>query len=171
MFRSARHALQFTFRTLGTPIIKMSSINNMRGGGGNSDMTPHDRHAQAALIMSMVERACDVTALAYLKAHYAGGFNFGDDADKTRESLLRAVMAAMPTGMRSSKGVFKLITNYFGGNISMTSVRIDFKCRNEQCQAYKRIASDTLDVIGRRAEDDVYRVLDAAGLIKIEVTV
>jgi len=170
MFKSARHALQFTFRTLGTPIVKMSSINNMRGSGGNGDMTPHDRHAQAAMIMAMVERVVDVNGLAYLKAQYGRELTGGEEADKIRETLVRCAMAAMPTGVHSSRGVSKLISIYFGGKVSMTSVRTDFRCRNEQCQVYKTIVSDMLDVVGRRAEDEVYRILDKAGLIAMVIS-
>lgn len=171
MFKSARHALQFAYRTMASPIVKMSSINTMRASsiGGNSGLTPHDRHAQAAMIMAMVERVVDPNGIAYLKARYGGEFTSGPDESRVREQLIRTVTASMPTGVHSIRGVAKLIIIYFGGNISMTSVRIDFKCKNERCYEYRNIAFCTLDNIAVRAEDAVYRALDEAGLIDVEV--
>lgn len=155
---------------MATPIIKMSGINNMRGSGGNSDMTPHDRHAQAAMIMSMVERVVDVYGQAYLKAQYGRELNGGEQADKVREILVRCVMAAMPTGVHSSRGVSKLITIYFGGKITMVSVRTDFRCKMATSFEYRNLAFSVLDKIHANAEAAIHAELEKAGLIDVEVT-
>lgn len=168
MFKSAHHALQFVFRTLGMPIVKMSSVNSMRGASGSGDMTPHDRHAQAAMIMAIVERAVDVNGIAYLKAYYGRELQKGTDERAVADVLVRVAMSAMPTGMHSRRGVEKLVRIYFGQGISMVSARTDFKCRHAVVNEYKKLVHDAMDTIGRRAEDAAYTVLDDAGLISIE---
>jgi len=67
-------------------------------------MTPHDRHAQAAIILSIVEKAVDVNGLAYLKAHYGRELQGGEDQRAVADVLVRVAMAAMPTGMHNRRG-------------------------------------------------------------------
>lgn len=169
MFKSAHQALSFAYRTINTPIVKLSSINSMRGQSGNSDLSPQDRHAQAAMIISLVERSVDVPGNAYLKAHYGRELQGGADEGAVTEALVMAAMRAMPTGVHSRRGVEKLVRIYFGKDISMTSVRTDFKCRHDTAKEHREVVHGALDTIGRRADDAAHRALDSAGLILVEV--
>lgn len=171
MFESAHHALQFAFGTLGKPIIKMSSINKMRGAAGNGDMTPHDRHAQAAIIMSVIEKAVDPGGMAYLLAHYGNELRGGDKERAVADVLVRAAMAAMPTGMHSRRGVEKLVRIYFGQDISMVSVRKDMGCGHPRANEYRDTVRKALNAIGDRADYDADAALRAACLVGEEVVV
>lgn len=150
------------------PIVKMSSVNSMRGASGNGDMTPHDRHAQAAMIMAIVERAVDVNGLAYLKAHYGRELFGGEHERALANHLVRVVVGTLPTGNHNPRGIEKLVRIYFGQDIGMAAVRKDFQCRHATISEYKKLVHDAMDGIGRRAEDSAYAVLDDAGLISAE---
>lgn len=168
MFKSAHHALQFAFRTLGMPIVKLSSINSMRGGSSYGELTPHDRHAQAAMILSIVERAVDVNGLACLMARYGNELRGGDRERTVADTLVRVVMAALPTGMHSRRGVEKLVRIYFGQDISLVSVRCDMKCGHARVNEYRDMVRKALDEIVDRVEMGADNALRESGLIGIE---
>ena len=169
MFKSAHHALQFAFRTIGTPIVKLSSINSMRGASGNGDLTPHDSHAQAAIIMSIIEKAVDVNGMAYLKAYHGHELNKGSEERAVADILVRVVVATLPTGSHSRRGIEKLVRIYFGANISMISTRKDLACNNRRYYEYRDEVCRVLDHIAMRADADADRALEMAGLIGEEV--
>lgn len=169
MFRSSHQALQFAFRTLGIPIVKMSSVNSMRGASGNGDMTPHDRHAQAAMIMAIVERVVDVHGQAYLRAHYGREHDIGEHKRELMNHLVRVVIGTFPTGTHYPRGVEKLIINYFGGSIGMSAVRCDMHCGIARANEYRDMVHQALNTIGKRAEHEVDIALRAAGVILEEV--
>lgn len=162
MFRSSHHALQFAFRTIGNPIVKMSSVNSMRGASGNGDMTPHDRHAQAAMIMAIVERAVDVNGLAYLKAHYGRELFGGEHERALANHLVRVVVGTLPTGNHNPRGIEKLVRIYFGQDISMVSVRKDMQCGHARANEYRDMVRMALGAIGGRADYEVDAALRAA---------
>lgn len=170
-FKSSHHALQFAFRTVGTPIVKLSSINSMRGASGNGDLTPHDRHAQAAIIMSIVEKATDANCMAYLKAYHGHELNKGNEERAVADILVRVVVATLPTGVHPRRGIEKLVRIYFGANISMISTRKDLGCNNRRYYEYRDEVCRVLDHIAARADADADRALEAAGLIGEEVAV
>lgn len=170
MFRSAREALEFAYRTTNTPILKMSSINSMRGPSGFSEMTPHDRHAQAAIILSIIKNAVDPSGIAYLRAQYGAELRGGEHAADVLAALVRVAMASFPTGMHNRRGVGRMIETYFGkGKYSMISLRTDLQCNNRRYYEYKEWVAAAMDRLAMRAEDDAHRALEAAGLILVEV--
>lgn len=161
--QSTQHALQFAFRTIGTPIIKLSSINSMRGASGAGEMTPQELHGQAAMIIACVERKVDIVEMCYLKAYYGRELNH-DRA--VAEVLTHTVVAAMGTGVHSRRGIEKLIQNYFGGDIPITQIRRDFNCNNHYANVKRNKVYDTLTAIGARAENDADIALHSAGLLE-----
>ncbi|OGT02148.1 MAG: hypothetical protein A2143_00690 [Gallionellales bacterium RBG_16_57_15] len=167
MFRSAHEALQFAFRTLGIPILRISSINNMRGSSGNGDLTQHDLHAQAAIIMSIVEQAVDVNCLVYLKARYGHELRGGEQERVVADTLVRVAVAALPTGIHSRRGIERLIRMYFGHGISMFSARKDLLCNNRRYYEYRDAVYGALDRLAARAEADADMALEAAGLLTL----
>lgn len=168
MFKSAHHALQFAFRVTNTPIVKTSSLGGMlKSHGGGDIMTPHDKHAQAAMVMSLVERAVDVNGMAYLCAHYGAELRGGERKADVLAVLVRAAVSSMPTGMHARRGVSKMIEAHFGVNYSMVSIRKDLGCNNRRYYEYKQWIGDAMDGIGLKAEDDAHRALESAGLIEV----
>lgn len=192
MFRSAQDALRFAYRTVNTPIVKMSSIGTMRapdrrdlgpvdkhgngdavvrvsGGGGMSELVGLSRHellAQAAIILSLVERSVDVYGMAYIKAYYGYEIKHGGpQKSAVLSTLTTAAMSSLPTGMHNRRGVSRMVEVYFGAGYSMISLRADLKCNNRRYYEYKQWIGDVMDRIASRTEEDVYRALESAGLI------
>jgi len=83
-FSNPEHALRWSYETSNRPIVKISSVNEMRGperiGGGSSsdELTAHDYHAQAALILGLCERVLSPLHMAYVRVQFgreASGFD------------------------------------------------------------------------------------------------
>lgn len=169
MFRSADQALKWAFQVSNTPIVKMSGINSMRGAEGNGDMTPHDRHAQAALIVGMAERLLDVTAMAWVMANYGAALRGGEYEHPVAGQLVMVMIAQAGTGMHSRRGYDKLVRIYFGQNISMVSARKDLGCGNTKAHELKREVFGCLNLIGSRAIAVLDEGMRLSGLILEEI--
>jgi hypothetical protein len=164
--RSAQHALQFTFRTLGTPIIRISSINAMRGSSNFGDMSPQERHAQAAMILACVGRAVDMTEMAYLRAYYGRELFGGKYERAVADILTQTVVGALYTGLHPRRGIQKLIFNYFGKDVPMTKICDDLKCNLYAANKQRNAVYDALSELGARADRDAENALYGAGLIQ-----
>jgi hypothetical protein len=75
LFRSAEHAVRSAYSTESKSIVKVSSFfSDLRGGsvplGLREPMTPHDVHAQAAMILAMLERHLPVEEMIVVRARY-----------------------------------------------------------------------------------------------------
>lgn len=169
MFKSADHALKWAFQVSGTPIVKMSSINSMRGAEGNGDMTPHDRHAQAALIVGMAERLLDVNEMAWVMAKYAAVLRGGEYERPVADQLVKVVIAGAGTGQHSRCGYEKLVRIYFGQEIGIPAVRKDLGCGNTKAHEVKKAVFDSLDSIGNRTFGVLDDEMRRAGLISEEI--
>lgn len=169
MFNSADAALKWAFRVMATDIVKLSSINRMSGGSGAGEMSPHDRHAQAALIMSMIERAVDPVCLAYVMARYGRELQGGTQERTVSDVLTIAAIGSFPTGMHNRRGVRRLVAMYFGKKAEMISVRTDLGpgCNNRRYYEYKEWTENFLDKIHDRSLADAHRVLEHGGLINL----
>ena len=165
MFRSAHEALQFAYRISGVPIVKMSSVNSMRGASGGGDLNPYERHAQAAMILACVERQVDLTETAYLRAHFGKELFSGQYERIITDILFRAVIGAMGTGVYSRRGVQKLILNFFGKDIPMSAIRRDLQCSLDNANKKRNQVYDALSDLGVRAERNAENALCCAGLI------
>jgi len=170
MFRSAQEALKFAFNTTNRPILKMSGINSMRGAEGNGDLTPHDRHAQAAIILSIMERSLTAPEVAWVRAAY--GYEIRSDGPYKPEvltTLVKVAMSGLPTGVHQRRGVTMMVSVYFVKRYGMRSVQNDLKCNNRRYYEYKLWIGNMMQKLGIQAEDAAHRALDAAGLIMAEV--
>lgn len=163
MYRSAHDALKFAYRVTGTPIVKLSSVNPPSPGGAGT--TPHDRLHEAANIMRIVEKVVDVNGIAYFKAYYGKELQGGEHERPLADHLVRVVMATMPTGMCSTRGVEKLVRIYFGQDIGMPAVRKDMGCGHAKANEYRDMVRNALRTVGDRAENLVEEALDRAGMI------
>lgn len=169
MFKSADAALRWAFQVMATDIVKLSSINRMRGCDGVSEMSPHDRHAQAAMIMQMIERVIDPVGMAYIMARYGRELQGGEHAGEVARALSQAVIGTFPTGMHNRRGVMRMIEVYFGADYAMKSLQIGLGgCSNRRYYEYREWISKALDQIHLRALDSVHRAMDESGLITID---
>ena len=165
MFDSADSALKWAARIISTDIVKTSSINRMSGGNGNGDMSQHDRHAQAALIMKIVGRELDAASKAYVMLNYVGIGYCGPQEGDMMNNLARTIIGSLPTGMHNTRGVLTLIKIYFGKNIGLSAIRCDFKCGNDKSNAYKKLAFDALNKVEALAMSHAEWALEAAGIV------
>lgn len=166
MFKSADAALRWAFQVMATDIVKLSSINRMRGSEGNSEMSPHERHAQAAMIIKMIERTIDPVGMAYIMARYGRELQNGEHATAVAVALSTTVIGTFPTGMHNRRGVMRMIEVYFGKDIAMKSLQTGLGgCSNRRYYEYKDWINKALDQIHLRALDAVHRALDDSSLI------
>lgn len=168
MFKNADAALRWAFRVMATEIVKLSSINRMSGSSGSADLSPHDKHAQAALIMQVLERELNQLEIAYVMAHYRGIGRLEHESEVVA-MLSKAVIAAFPTGMHSMRGASKLVRIYFGQDIGISSIRRDFKCGNDKSNEYRDIAFKQLSGIGGRADAVIEDALIRSGIVESQI--
>lgn len=187
-FRNVSHALQWSFQIVGTPILKGSSVFSMMPSSGRngSELTSHDRHAQAALILGMVERLADVNQKAWIVAQYGKVFKMrehsaGDPrlsveqkaavemANAVEMQLVKAVMASFGTGMHSTRGVSKLVRNYFGASIGVNAIRTDLKCSHSAVPEWKDRVYSALDRIEANIENTLENEMAKQGLIEVAI--
>jgi len=149
-----------------------------------SELTAHDRHAQAALILGMVERLSDVNQKAWIAAQYGKVFKTREHSDKdvrlseeqraaviianaVEAQLVKAVMASLGTGIHSNRGVSKLIRNYFGASIGVNAIRTDLKCSHAAIPEWKEKVYSALDRIEANIENTLEQEMIGQGLIEV----
>jgi len=188
-FKSVDHAISWSFRICGVPILKGSSVFSMMPSSGRnpSDLTSHDKHGQAALILSMIDRLADQNQKAWIVAQHGKVFNTRDwsatnavrlsdeqiaameTANAVEDQLVRAVLAAMPTGVHSRRGFSKLIRNYFGAGIGVNAIRADLRCEHKAIPEWRDRVYASLDRIANNIEVTLEAEMVKQGLIVVEV--
>ena len=159
-FRSPEHALRWVYETSNTPIVKISSVNKMRGPqrASGEEITAHDRHAQAALIIAMCERVLSPVHMAYVQVQ------FGRDATGF-DLLVRQVSASLGTGVHSRRGIESIIRSYCGENgIGIREIKRHMQCGQLKAVSYRNSGYDVLDAIHAQAMDRIWREMEKAGL-------
>jgi hypothetical protein len=165
-FNNPRHALRWAYETTNTPIIKISSVNAMRGpdsagGAVEGEMTAYDRHAQAALILGLCERALPALHMAYVRVQFgreAEGFGM----------LARHLAANFGTGVHSRRGIEQIIRAYCGEKIGLREIRRTMSCGTLKAAALRNGGYDALDLIHAQAMDILEREMHARGLLRTE---
>src|SRR5512146_2451733 len=103
-FSTPEHALRWSYETSSRPIVKISSVNAMRGperidgSTSNDELNAHAYHAQAALIIGLCERILSPLHMAYVRVQFgreAGGFDL----------LARHLAGSFGTGVHSRRGI------------------------------------------------------------------
>jgi hypothetical protein len=115
-FRNPGHALRWAYETTNRPIVKTSSVNSMRGPSGHGELNPHDRHAQAALIMALCERVLNSLQLAYVRAQF-GRDSCGFDL------LTHHLAANFGTGLHSRRALEIIIRGYCGDKVGLRQLQ------------------------------------------------
>ena len=186
MFRSVDHALKWAFRVSGIPVVKGSSVFGMMAGGGKVELSALDKHGQAALIWSLVERVIDYPAgRAYVLAQYCHALDCRDWADRkdlsdeqrervnagrsVADELTVAVIAALPTGVHGRRGYSGLVRCYFGQAIGVHSLRRELTCSLRDVPEYRKAAYDALDRIGADVTARLETEMRGHGLIDDEM--
>ena len=164
-FRNPQHALRWAYETTSRPIVKISSINAMRGPegagetGADGDLTAYDRHAQAALILGMCERVLSEMHIAYIRVQYgreASGFDL----------LVRHLAANFGTGMHSRRGVELIIRTYCGQKTGLRELRKTMSCGMLKAASLRNRGYDALDMIHNQAMDTLQREMENRGLLE-----
>lgn len=167
MFKDAGHALDWAYNASARPIVKMSSINNMRQGRRGTinmlllNFTMQDIHGQAAQIIGMVENLPDPAKRQYLAARYGRRLS--------REDLTSVIFIGrveLGLGFEKSEAVYKLILGYFTGRVTYTEARRILGCRKTHAIMVRRCLYDTLDAIHDSSMGDISWVLQQHGLIE-----
>ena len=181
IFKSVEHALKWSFQVSNTSIVNISSINSMRGSSGSGEMTQHDKHAQAALIISMADRLLDMSEMAWVLAKYGDGLTKGDYSQRDgknerlaqsraiEDQLTKMVIQSLPTGVHSRRGYAKLVRCYFGQQIGVHSIRTDLKCAMANVATHRHAVYDVMDAVWRRAHPKLEDQMREQGLILVEV--
>lgn len=151
-FNDAESALRFAFEMSSRPVVKISSINAMRGAEtrSNAELTPYDRHAQAAMIQSLCERVLSPLHMAYVKVKYgrdASGFDL----------LVRHIAANFGTGLHNRRGIEQIIRTYCGERGGLREIKRKFGCGTLKAADYRERGYDALDRLHVQAMDYVWR--------------
>lgn len=163
-FGNPEHALKWAFETCSTPIVKISSINAMRAAGtvagsaGNPGLTVHDRHAQAALILTLCERVLSPLHLAYIRVQFgreAGGI----------APLVQYLAAGFGTGLHHRRGIERILRAYCGERVGLREIRRSLACGMLKAVSCRNQVYDRLDVLHAQAMDRLGRAMMEKGLI------
>lgn len=183
-FKSVDRAINWAFRVCGVPILKGSSVFSLipRSDPSPSTLSAHDKHAQAALILSLVDRLTDQNQKAWIVAHHCKVFgtkDWGsviklsdeqraarDTAKAVEDQLVVAVIASMPTGIHSRRGFSKLVRNYFGAGIGTHAIRADLRCSHDAVPEWKDKVYTSLDRIANNIDAALEREMISHGLIE-----
>lgn len=159
-FYSAEQALKFAFETMNRPIVKVASINAMWGSDGRpvDELTAHDRHAQAAMILSLCERVLPDLHMAYVRVQFGrepSGF----------EMLGRYLAGQYGTGLHSRRGIEQVIRSYCGDKGGIREIKKLMQCGQLKAFFYRNRGFDALDAIHAQAMDYVWSEMQEGGRV------
>lgn len=147
IFKNPEHALRWAYETINRPIVKISSVNEMREDHGiraSTELTPHDRHAQAALILGLCERALSPLCMTYVRVQ------FGRDRSGF-DLLARHLSANFGTGMHSRRGIEQVIRAYCGEKGGLREIKRTMSCGTLKAASIRNQGYDVLDAIHDQA--------------------
>lgn len=163
-FSSPEHALKWAYETISRPIVKISSVNDMReasragGSSGNGELTAHDRHAQAALILALCERVLPTLHMAYVR------IQFGREAAGS-DILAHHLAANFGTGVHSRRSIDQIIRAYCGERIGLREIRASLRCGMLKAASLRNRSYDALDAIHAQAMDRLRMEMEARELL------
>jgi hypothetical protein len=151
-FNSPEHALRWSYEIFNRPIVKVSSINGMRGPESmypSEEITSHDQHAQAALILGMCERILSPLQIAYVQVQFgreSGGFDL----------LARHLAGGFGTGLHSRRSIEQIIRAYCGEKIGLRELKRSMCCGMLKAASLRNRGYDMLDSIHAQAMDIIW---------------
>lgn len=164
-FRNVQHALRWAYETSNRPIVKISSVNAMRGAdrAGESrpegELTAHDLHAQAALVIALCERVLPRLHMAYVRLQFgreAGGLDL----------LVHHIAAGFGTGIHNRRGIQQIIRAYCGEKTGLREIRKSLACGMLKAATLRNRAYDALDAIHDQAMHTLGREMELRGLLE-----
>jgi hypothetical protein len=173
MFNNVGHALEWAYNTSAKPIVKMSGINHMRQtptkGTPNElliNFSVHDRHAQAALIIGLIDGLRDQAEQQYIKARFGRMIGESDIF-----ALVYRGCDAAGFGLGGQPLVYRVMHGYFTGRgVPYRAVRKVLGCRNEYALMVKSCLYEVLDCYHDRAMADMAEIFERQGLIRSDLT-
>jgi hypothetical protein len=167
MWSNAEDVLKWAYNTSERPIVNTSGINRMRHeyhGAVNYlllGFSVQDRHAQAALIISMTARLSDPAAGQYL------GAKFGWRLEKNDIRLLvYRACAAAGEGLDRQAAMYQIVRGYFGEQLRQRTVRELLHCQNQRATMTRNCIYNTMDLIHNRAMAEIRETFERHGLIR-----
>jgi len=157
-FRNPGHALRWAYETTNRPIVKISSVNSMRGPSGHGELTPQDRHAQAALIMGLCERALNSLQLAYVKAQ------FGRDSSGF-DLLVHHLAANFGTGLHSRRALDAIIRGYCGDKVGLRELQRNMSVGFLKAASLRNRGYDLFDHIHQQVIDVLWHEMTKSNLL------
>lgn len=161
-FRNPEHALRWAYETISRPIVKISSVNEMRGPerGSGEEVTPHDMHAQAALIIGLCERVLNPLQMAYIQIQF-GRSRSGFDL------LARHLAGNFGTGVHGRRGIEQIIRAYCGEKGGLREIKRSMACGMLKAASLRNQGYDALDVIHAQAMDVLQSEMEMLGLREV----
>src|SRR5687768_15996275 len=130
-FASPQHALRWAYETTTRPIINTSWVSiTDKFLLANDELTAHDCHAQAALILSLMGRVLSPLHVAYVDMQYGrngAGLSL----------LMRYVAATMGTGVYRKRAIDQLVRAYCGQKIGIREIRKSLECGTTKAAAVR----------------------------------
>jgi hypothetical protein len=163
LFSSPQHALRWAYETSDRPIIKGSSVNRMRGEEkpSSDEITCHDQHAQAALILGLCERVLPTLHMVYVE------IQFGRDVHSI-DLMERHLAASFGSGLHSRRAMRLIIRSYCGEKCGLREIRKALACGTLKAANLRNIGYDALDLIHAQAMERLDESMRGAGLIEQE---
>ena len=173
-FRSAQDAVRWAYRTLATEIVQAPSLGRWRGaerGHTENDLTPHERHGEAAQILLAIGRLSDVEhAVIHVEC-------WPEMLDSKREdpsykmalSILSRAIMGQGWGARSERGSTLIVRQWLadgrGRSHGMRGLRSSEACSMAEAVRRRSECWARLEVYHSRAWDELDRVLSEAGVV------
>jgi hypothetical protein len=118
----------------------------MRGAenASSDELTPYDRHAQAALILGLCERVLPSLHMAYVQAQ------FGRDRSGF-DLLVRHIAANFGTGIHRRRGIEQIIRSYCGEKGGLREIKKSMSTGLLKAASLRNRGYDALDAIHSQA--------------------
>lgn len=160
LFHSAAAAVAWAYETVSRVPVKSCAVYAMRGPRHPSrlGLTPDEAHAQAAMILSLVERTLRAEELAYVRARFG---RMGEAIP----TLVTIVLHAQTTGVHSRDLAFMTLMAYLGEPVTTRALQAAAQRRREEVLAMRRRGYDVLDALHRRTIGRLDEELRAAGVV------
>lgn len=169
MFLNCESALRWAYNTASRPIVKLSTVNRMRKAGDHyhypnpllDDLTAQERRSQAAVIIGLIDKLDDPVEVEYVRARFGHKTDPGD--------LLRLVCyccIGLRIGPDKSEGMYRVLREYFAGQVSLRMVRREIGCRHHSAVVVRHRLCTALEMVELRAMSDVGRMLEERGLVE-----
>lgn len=168
-FRFADHALRFAFDVQQQPIMNAAqTMAAVRRGSRSSrlaGLSPHDLHAQGAMIRARV-----MTFPRMERGYLLAAFGYGDERRAGMEVVVPWVIAQQPTGAYERRA-FEVITDQYMGKfipLGIAHVRRALRCRKETALEIRERAWRALDGLHARALAVADEVFTGLGVVEPE---